>query len=821
MTPHQPQIYQMVFENMLDGCALHEIILGEHGLPVDYRFLAVNPAFQEMTGLSAERILGKTVREVMPDVEPFWIERYGRVAMTGESVQFEEFSAALDRHFKVSAFRSSPGNFVVVVVDITAQKAAAGKIQRLSRLYSALSQSNHAIVRCNNRAELLATICRVVVETGGMTMAWIGRAEGPEGRIRSEVAYGRGTEYLDGIEISQNPGDPSGRGPVGTSIRENRPVWCQDFQHDLSTAPWHERAARFGWRAAAALPLRLHGEAFGALTLYSDRIGTFDEENQSLLIEMAHDISYAFENFAREEEQQSLLKELTNLRTAVEQSASSVLITDPQGVIEYVNPAFETSTGYSAAEATGRTPRILKSGEQPASYYAQLWETIASGRTWRGYFHNKRKNGTLYWESATISPVMNDSGEIRHFIAVKEDITDRKTLEANLMEALDRAEAANRAKSEFLAVMSHELRTPLSGVLGFADLLAETLLDEEQRNYSNTIRASGAHLLQVVNDILDFSSLEKGKMRVKCGDVLVTELVESSCLANRKMAADKGLDFRHEIDPDVPVLITGDPLRLRQILINLLGNAVKFTTGGSVVLRVTRETIRDREFVDFSVEDTGPGIPEEKIADLFKPFTQGDSTLRRPFEGTGLGLAISQRLAKAMGGTIEAVSSPGKGSTFTLRIPLSPQPATEVRPRKRQRKSGALAAKGVNPPEPLRVLVVEDDRISSLLAGRLLSSLGHKVEFAANGEEALRAFAPEKFSVILMDMQMPSMDGIEATRRIRAHEGEPHVPIIALTANVLPGDRERCLAAGMDDFLSKPFTKDQLAAKLHAVASAS
>ncbi|MEI6278277.1 MAG: PAS domain S-box protein [Verrucomicrobiae bacterium] len=363
-------------------------------------------------------------------------------------------------------------------------------------------------------------------------------------------------------------------------------------------------------------------------------------------------------------------EELKNLRKAVEQSANTIVITDPLGNIGYVNPAFENISGYTAAEALGRNPRVLKSGEQTGEFYTDLWKTIASGKTWRGEFHNKRKDGTLYWESATISPVLNDSGEIVHFIAVKEDISDRKALEASLHEALIRAETAARTKSEFLSMMSHELRTPLNGVLGFAELLSDSPLDDEQKDFVRTISSSGEHLLAIVNDILDLSSLEKGRMPIETAPVVVADLVETTCIPVRKSAADRELEFRCETDPGVPAQIAGDVRRIRQILINLLANAVKFTEKGTVVLRLAPASDHGRPALDFLVEDTGIGISSETLSRLFQPFTQADATSHRAFQGTGLGLVISHRLATAMGGSLTVASAPGKGSTFTFRLPL-------------------------------------------------------------------------------------------------------------------------------------------------------
>jgi len=516
-------------------------------------------------------------------------------------------------------------------------------------------------------------------------------------------------------------------------------------------------------------------------------------------------------------------KELRNFRAAVEQSANTIVITDPTGNVEYVNPAFEKSSGFTAAEAVGNHTRLLKSGSQCLAFYQNLWTTLTSGKIWQGEFHNRHKNGGLYWEAATISPILDEQGAIVHFIAIKEDISSRKLLEANLQEALVRAESAARAKSEFLAMMSHELRTPLNGVLGFADLLSETQLNKQQEDYARTITSSGQHLLAVVNDILDFSSIENGRLKLDAAAVVISDLVESSCLPLRRYIVDKGLEYHCEIDPRVPKQIVGDAHRLRQVLINLLGNAVKFTSHGSIVLRISPIPAGGSKALDFSVEDTGPGIPPDALNILFTPFSQVDSTLHRRFDGTGLGLAISQRIARAMGGAITVLSTLGKGSTFSFRLPIETEPPVSIQSGGSSLPLGSpdtatpMPPLGAHEAVPFAgglVLVVEDDRTSSLLTGKILEAIGHQPEFVWNGLQALEAFAPGKYIAILMDMQMPVMDGIEATKKIRAKESGSRIPIIALTANVMPGDLERCLAIGMDEFLSKPINKADLAAKL-------
>ena len=423
--------------------------------------------------------------------------------------------------------------------------------------------------------------------------------------------------------------------------------------------------------------------------------------------------------------------------------------------------------------------------------------------------------GRIKWVRECAELELDPDGAPLGWFGTVQEITEQKETEAKLAAALAQAELAAAAKSEFLSVMSHELRTPLNGVLGFAELLNYTSLNPEQSTYVDAVSHSGNHLLAVVNDILDFSSIEHGALTLNADPLAIAELVELSDLAVRKAASDKGLEFRCEVAADVPKLIIGDARRISQILINLLGNAVKFTSVGTVILRVSPVVTGGRQFLDFSVADTGIGISAATLTRLFAPFTQADAMTNRRFGGTGLGLAISKRLAEAMGGSITVSSHPGQGSTFIFHLPFENCAQVPV-------AASPTAALGA--PEPTAasgalVHVVEDDLTSRMLAGKMLEKLGYCTETSADGVAAVEAFVPAKYFAILMDVAMPVMDGLAATRRIRELEAPSgaHVPIIAITANVMPSDRERCLAAGMDEFLSKPIKWAELDAVLTRV----
>ena len=516
------------------------------------------------------------------------------------------------------------------------------------------------------------------------------------------------------------------------------------------------------------------------------------------------------------ETQRTLERERSQFRYLAENSTDAIITVGADGICRYASPAMKELTGYSPEEVIGK-PVSIPINDADLQGLLRAIEQLQSGEIKRAVvsYRAQHKGGEWRWHESSIRAVQDPvTGEVVETVSLVRDIEERKRLEEELRAALEASQAATRAKSSFLANMSHEIRTPMNGVVGFADMLVDSALDPLHRQYAELISESARSLVTLIDDILDFSKIEAGQMSIAAEPFEIHHMIEGTVRLMRAAATQKNLDLKTEYGAGTMRTIVGDKLRIRQIVSNFLGNAIKFTEKGSVGVHTRIYDTEGGQQLEIAVYDTGIGIPEDRQSAIFAEFEQAEESTTRRFGGTGLGLAISQRLAMLMNGNLTVESTPGSGSTFTLRIPITaareevaPQPSRDPPP---------LQPNGAHERSRRRILVAEDHDINRMLVTAMLDRSGYDHEHAEDGNEAIRmieaAFeADMPFDLVLMDMQMPGMDGLEATRRIRAAGIPPsRLPIIALTANAFQSDVDECIDAGMQAHVAKPIQLHQL-----------
>lgn len=514
-------------------------------------------------------------------------------------------------------------------------------------------------------------------------------------------------------------------------------------------------------------------------------------------------------------------------------SRVSVIATDTTGLITLFNRGAENMLGYTSAEMVGRqTPAVLHDPAEVEAYGKQLSASL--NRDVQGFdvfvtrartsqFDRRewtyiRANGSRIEVDLTVTAVLTEDHEVTGYLGVALDVTSRNEAERELIRAKEAAESANRAKSEFVANMSHEIRTPINGIIGMQELMRQTNLTPEQAEYVEASGNCAQALLDVVNEVLDYSKIEAGHLELNIEEFHLRTLMEETLVPLKIRAERKGLSLTWEIDPTLPSTLRSDPARIRQILLNLTGNAVKFTSEGRVSVRIaTSAQTEEHRILTFEVSDTGPGISPEAQAEIFDPFIQADSSTTRTFGGTGLGLTISRRLAELLGGTIQLQSEPGRGTTFCFSAPV------QVSRHAPAETDDTESARGTDQTRPLHILLAEDHPVNQLFTSKLLEKEGHQVTIVENGRDAVDQAHKGGYDIILMDIQMPVMDGLEAIARIRRFEQQEgnRIPIIALTAHAMTGYDQRCYAAGADAYISKPLRPGDLQRTIQKLLSSS
>ncbi len=764
----------------------------------ELRFVRWNKHAEDLVGISRHELIGRTDREFFPEPEADAYIANDREVLSGRALKDfpeEAISTRMNgarilhtRKIPILDERGTPQYLLGIAEDITERKRREEALRESEEKYRGLFESSQDAIM------LL------------FPPVWKFTAGNPA------------TLRLFGVE---NADRFTSMGPWDVS-----PEFQPDGERSMDKAPrMIETAMREGSHFFEWTHKRVDGEEFFATVLltrimFRGRVGL-----QAIVRDISH-----------QKRTEAELRTVSALhQTIVDYAGHAIISTTPDGIIQAFNPAAESLLGYRADEMIGKqTPAVFHDPDEVAArakmvsaelgvkiepgfevFVAKSRRSLPNEHEWT-YI---RKDGTRLTVVLNVTAIWGQGGAILGFLGIAHDITERKIVEQELRRTKEAAEAASVAKSQFLANMSHEIRTPMNGVLGMTQLLLSTALSGRQRHLADTVQRSAKALLGIIDEILDFSKMEAGRLHLETVDFSLRAIVQEIFDLVGESARTKALQLSSTIGEEIPSKLRGDPIRVRQVILNLVGNAIKFTPQGSVTLRA--ELLgegNDQVVLRVTVQDTGIGVPPAVHGQIFDAFAQADGSTTRQFGGTGLGLTIVKRLVTLMGGEVGVDSRPGHGSSFWFTSRFLKCAAECGSP-----AIGISGPSTAAPMEPLgegkRILLAEDSPVNTEVAIAMLELLGCRTEAVPNGRVALDRSAHEEFDLILMDCQMPEMDGFEATRRIRAREEKAgkdsrRIPIIALTAHAMKGDREQCLAAGMDDYMTKPFTQENLASMI-------
>ena len=742
----------------------------------------INPAFTRMTGYSATEVLGQNMRLLKSGCQEFaYYRELWRTILSGEVWQGELIN------------RRKEGTLYTAEMSITPVRDPSGTITNFIAITQDVTERRATEAALHSSKRRLEDVQRI---------APLGSWE-----LDVQASEFRGSEVFFRI-LGWTPSAaalPFGKVMEAIPAADRERV-DQTIRNTLGTREPFDVEHRIVRRDGTMRVVRSRGQVVA------------DQGGRSVrLVGTAHDITdyrLAHQNLRQSEEK---------FRSLVANIPDVIWSSNIDGRTHYISPNAEHVFGFTPEEMCEKGTKLWVGQIDPSDsrrIVDAFHQLFAEGRPFDVEYRLQRKDGEWIWVHDRAYRTYERSG-VRCADGVISDITERKRAEEEMRKAKEAAESANRAKSQFLANMSHEIRTPMNGVIGVAGLLLDTELTAEQRQYAGIVRSSGEALLKVINDILDFSKIEARKLTLEKTDFDLRAVLEDAVAVLALKASEKGLELTCEIEPGTPTLLRGDPFRVRQVLVNLLGNAVKFTSQGKVAVRTRLEAEEAcTATLRFTVRDTGIGFRQDRASTLFEPFVQADGSSTRRYGGTGLGLTISKQLVEMMGGQIGVESQEGKGSTFWFTGVFEKQPQLSApmgATGNADTPSATLAdpqpmAAGAN--RQARILLAEDNLTNQTVAKAMLNKLGYNADVVANGAEALEALREADYDLVLMDCGMPEMDGYETTRCIRERRAgtrNPHIPIIAITADAMTGDRDKCLQAGMSDYIAKPVEPRKLA----------